>query len=117
MKTAAVIVFLVCLLATEVQGQNQIHKGRCFCADKGVDVVLRKNIEKFEIIPPSPSCGKREIILIIFIIYFFHPLGQPGFGLQRCLCRGAGAKMVKPKLIEKVEIHPISPSCGHLEVV
>ncbi|XP_051751309.1 C-X-C motif chemokine 11-1 isoform X1 [Ctenopharyngodon idella] len=43
--------------------------------------------------------------------------GQPGFGLQRCLCRGAGAKMVRPKLIEKVEIHPVSPSCGHLEVV
>ncbi|XP_067264347.1 C-X-C motif chemokine 11-1-like [Chanodichthys erythropterus] len=42
---------------------------------------------------------------------------QPGFGLQKCLCRGAGAKMVKPKLIEKVEIHPVSPSCGHLEVV
>ncbi|KAK9974476.1 hypothetical protein ABG768_022569 [Culter alburnus] len=65
MKTAAVIVFLVCLLATEVQGQNQIHKGRCFCADKGVDVVLRKNIEKFEIIPSSPSCGKQEIIVTL----------------------------------------------------
>lgn len=55
--------------------------------------------------------------LIIFIIYFHHPLGQPGLGIQRCLCRGPGVKMVKPKLIEKVEIHPVSPSCGHLEVV
>nr|AXF84159.1 chemokine ligand 11 [Ctenopharyngodon idella] len=62
MKIAAVIVFLVCLLATDVQGQNQIHKGRCVCADKGVDVVLQKNIEKFEIIPPGPFCGKREIM-------------------------------------------------------
>lgn len=55
--------------------------------------------------------------LIIFIIYFYHPLGQPGPGIQRCLCRGLGVKMVTPKLIEKVEIHPFSPSCGHLEVV
>ncbi|KAK7164912.1 hypothetical protein R3I94_003330 [Phoxinus phoxinus] len=43
--------------------------------------------------------------------------GQPGPGTQRCLCRGPGVKMVKPKLIERVEIHPVSPSCGHLEVV
>ncbi|CAM4539662.1 unnamed protein product [Leuciscus chuanchicus] len=65
MKTAAVIVFLVCLLAPEVHGQNKIHKGRCFCAGKGVDVVLRKNIEKFEIMPPGPSCGKQEIIVTL----------------------------------------------------
>uniref|UniRef100_A0A8C1S8B1 Chemokine (C-X-C motif) ligand 11, duplicate 5 n=1 Tax=Cyprinus carpio TaxID=7962 RepID=A0A8C1S8B1_CYPCA len=65
MKTAAVFVFLACLLATEVQGQNKFHKGRCFCADKGVDVVLLKNVEKFEIIPPSPSCGKQEIIVTL----------------------------------------------------
>uniref|UniRef100_A0A671RIM8 C-X-C motif chemokine 10-like n=2 Tax=Sinocyclocheilus anshuiensis TaxID=1608454 RepID=A0A671RIM8_9TELE len=62
MKTTAVFVFLSCLLATEVQGQK-FSKGRCFCADKGVNVVLLKNIEKVEIIPPSPSCGKQEIIV------------------------------------------------------
>ncbi len=55
--------------------------------------------------------------IIITIIYFYHPPGKPGLGIQRCLCLGAGFKMVKPKLIEKVEIHPISPSCGRLEVV
>lgn len=55
--------------------------------------------------------------IIISIMYFYHPPGKPGIGIQRCLCRGGGLKMVKPKLIEKVEIHPISPSCGHLEVV
>ncbi|XP_052446352.1 C-X-C motif chemokine 11-6 [Carassius gibelio] len=65
MKTVAVLVFLACLLATEVQGQNKFHRGRCFCADKGVDVVLLKNIEKFEIIPASPSCGKQEIIVTL----------------------------------------------------
>ncbi|XP_073696758.1 C-X-C motif chemokine 11-6-like [Garra rufa] len=65
MKTAAVFVFLACLLATKVQGQNKFHKGRCFCADKGVDMVSPKNIEKFEIIPPSPSCGKHEIIVTL----------------------------------------------------
>ncbi|XP_050966795.1 C-X-C motif chemokine 11-6-like isoform X2 [Labeo rohita] len=65
MKTAAVFVFLACILAMEVEGQNKFHKGRCLCADKGVDVVLPKNIEKFEIIPPSPSCGKQEIIVTL----------------------------------------------------
>ncbi|KAG1937290.1 C-X-C motif chemokine 11-6-like [Pimephales promelas] len=65
MKTAAVIVFLVYLLAPEVHGQNKTHKGRCFCADKGADVVLRKNIEKFEIMPQSPSCGKQEVIVTL----------------------------------------------------
>ncbi|XP_026067081.1 C-X-C motif chemokine 11-1 [Carassius auratus] len=43
--------------------------------------------------------------------------GRPGIGIQRCLCRGAGLRMVKPTLIEKIEIHPVSPSCGHVEVV
>uniref|UniRef100_A0A8C2B6L8 Chemokine (C-X-C motif) ligand 11, duplicate 1 n=1 Tax=Cyprinus carpio TaxID=7962 RepID=A0A8C2B6L8_CYPCA len=37
--------------------------------------------------------------------------------LSLCLCHGAGLNMVKPKLIEKIEIHPISPSCKNLEVV
>uniref|UniRef100_A0A8C1IVN6 C-X-C motif chemokine 11-1-like n=2 Tax=Cyprinus carpio TaxID=7962 RepID=A0A8C1IVN6_CYPCA len=55
--------------------------------------------------------------VIISIIYFYHPPGKPGIGIQRCLCRGAGLKMVMPKLIEKVEIHPVSPTCAHLEVV
>uniref|UniRef100_A0A8C1M708 Chemokine interleukin-8-like domain-containing protein n=1 Tax=Cyprinus carpio TaxID=7962 RepID=A0A8C1M708_CYPCA len=41
----------------------------------------------------------------------------PGIGIQRCLCHGDGLNMVKPKLIEKIEIHPISPSCKNLEVV
>ncbi|KAK9974470.1 hypothetical protein ABG768_022563 [Culter alburnus] len=89
MKTAAVIVFLVCLLATEVQGQNQIHKGRCFCADKGVDVVLRKNIEKFEIIPSSPSCGKQEIIVTL----------KNGAG-QRCL---NPESLFTKNIIERIE--------------
>lgn len=55
--------------------------------------------------------------IIISFIYFYHPPGKPGTGIQRCLCHGAGLNMVKPKLIEKIEIHPISPSCKNLEVV
>ncbi|XP_042580371.1 C-X-C motif chemokine 11-1-like isoform X2 [Cyprinus carpio] len=43
--------------------------------------------------------------------------GGPGIGIQRCLCHGDGLNRVKPKLIEKIEIHPISPSCKNLEVV
>ncbi|NP_001373708.1 C-X-C motif chemokine 11-1 precursor [Danio rerio] len=36
---------------------------------------------------------------------------------QRCVCLGAGLNMVKPVLIEKIEILPSSPSCGHMEVI
>lgn len=43
-------------------GQERSSKGRCFCADKGANMVLVKNIEKVEIIPPSPSCRKHEIM-------------------------------------------------------
>jgi len=43
-------------------GQDRSSKGRCFCGDKGANMVLVKNIEKVEIIPPSPSCHKREIM-------------------------------------------------------
>ncbi|XP_056314196.1 C-X-C motif chemokine 11-6 [Danio aesculapii] len=59
MKTAAL--FLVCLLATQIYGQKKIN--RCLCVGKGLDMVLLRNIEKFEIIHPSPSCGKQEIIV------------------------------------------------------
>ncbi|XP_048044294.1 complement factor H-like [Megalobrama amblycephala] len=51
-------------LNPECYGQNQIHKGRCLCPH-GVSVVLVKNIEKVEIIPPSPFCGKQEIIVTL----------------------------------------------------
>ncbi|XP_056125997.1 C-X-C motif chemokine 11-1 [Rhinichthys klamathensis goyatoka] len=61
---------------------------------------------------------KTVAALLVFISLAIVAIeGQPGPGIQRCLCRGPGVKMVKPKLIEKVEIHPVSPSCGHLEVV
>ncbi|XP_055056009.1 C-X-C motif chemokine 11-6 isoform X1 [Misgurnus anguillicaudatus] len=65
MKTVAAFVFLACLVAVGVNGQDRSSKGRCFCADKGVNMVLVKNIEKVEIIPPSPSCAKQEIIVTL----------------------------------------------------
>ncbi|XP_065123111.2 C-X-C motif chemokine 11-6-like [Paramisgurnus dabryanus] len=65
MKTVAALVFLACLMAVGVNGQDRSSKGRCFCADKGVNMVLVKNIEKVEIIPPSPSCAKQEIIVTL----------------------------------------------------
>lgn len=43
-------------------GQARVPKGRCFCADKGVNMVPPKLIEKVEIIPPSPSCKTQEIV-------------------------------------------------------
>ncbi|KAF4113033.1 C-X-C motif chemokine 11-6-like [Onychostoma macrolepis] len=65
MKTTAAFVLLACLMAVGVKGQNRSSKGRCFCADKGANMVLVKNIEKVEIIPPSPSCHKHEIIVTL----------------------------------------------------
>ncbi|XP_026068521.1 C-X-C motif chemokine 11-6-like [Carassius auratus] len=65
MKTIAAFVLLVCLIAVGVKGQDRSSKGRCFCADKGANMVLVKNIEKVEIIPPSPSCCKHEIIVTL----------------------------------------------------
>ncbi|XP_039505906.1 C-X-C motif chemokine 11-1 [Pimephales promelas] len=61
---------------------------------------------------------KTVAALLVFISLAFVAIeGQRAPGIQRCLCRGPGVKIVNPKLIEKVEIHPASPSCGHLEVV
>ncbi|XP_042579349.1 C-X-C motif chemokine 11-6-like [Cyprinus carpio] len=65
MKTIAAFVLLVCLIAVGVKGQDRSSKGRCFCEDKGANMVLVKNIEKVEIIPPSPSCRKHEIIVTL----------------------------------------------------
>ncbi|KAG1937291.1 C-X-C motif chemokine 11-6-like [Pimephales promelas] len=65
MKTIAAFILLACLIAVGVKGQDRSSKGRCFCADKGANMVLVKNIEKVEIIPPSPSCHKREIIVTL----------------------------------------------------
>uniref|UniRef100_A0A673FQH5 Chemokine (C-X-C motif) ligand 11, duplicate 8 n=1 Tax=Sinocyclocheilus rhinocerous TaxID=307959 RepID=A0A673FQH5_9TELE len=62
MKTATFIV-LVCLLVVEVKGHSLDVKGRCICADKGVNKVSRKAIEKVEIILPSPSCKRLEIVV------------------------------------------------------
>ncbi|XP_073697495.1 C-X-C motif chemokine 11-6-like [Garra rufa] len=65
MKTIAAFLLLACLIAVGVKGQNRSSKGRCFCADKGANMVLVKNIEKVEIIPPSLSCRKHEIIVTL----------------------------------------------------
>ncbi|KTF76996.1 hypothetical protein cypCar_00026312 [Cyprinus carpio] len=75
MKIITAVVILGCLLVVEVKdngkmhfsppGQARVPKGRCFCADKGVNMVPRKLIEKIEIIPPSPSCKTQEIVVTL----------------------------------------------------
>ncbi|XP_051964904.1 C-X-C motif chemokine 11-6-like [Xyrauchen texanus] len=65
MKTGTYIVLLISLFAVEVKGQAKAIKGRCLCADKGVNMVLPKMIEKVEIIPPSPSCENQEIVVTL----------------------------------------------------
>uniref|UniRef100_A0A8C1HBJ3 Chemokine (C-X-C motif) ligand 11, duplicate 8 n=1 Tax=Cyprinus carpio carpio TaxID=630221 RepID=A0A8C1HBJ3_CYPCA len=62
MKMATFIV-LICLLVVKVKGHSLDVKGRCICADKGVNKVSLKAIEKVEIIPPSPSCKRMEIVV------------------------------------------------------
>ncbi|CAM4539689.1 unnamed protein product [Leuciscus chuanchicus] len=65
MKTFTAMVVLGCLLAVEVKSQARAPKGRCFCADKGVNMVSPKLIEKVEITPPSPSCENQEIVVTL----------------------------------------------------
>ncbi|XP_050966794.1 C-X-C motif chemokine 11-6-like isoform X1 [Labeo rohita] len=65
MKTIAAFALLACLIAVGVKGQDRSSKGRCLCVDKGVNMVLLKNIEKVEIFPPSPSCHKHEIVVTL----------------------------------------------------
>ncbi|XP_056312958.1 C-X-C motif chemokine 11-6 [Danio aesculapii] len=43
--------------------------------------------------------------------------GQARAPSIRCLCAHKGVNMVPPKLIEKVDIIPPTPSCGNLEIV
>ncbi|KAI7812949.1 putative C-X-C motif chemokine 11-like [Triplophysa rosa] len=64
MRTVTAFVLLACLIAIGVNGQDR-SRGRCLCADIGVNIVLRKNIEKVEIIPPSASCERQEIIVTL----------------------------------------------------
>ncbi|XP_056601092.1 C-X-C motif chemokine 11-6-like [Triplophysa dalaica] len=64
MRTVAAFVLLACLVALGVNGQDR-SRGRCLCGDTGVNIVLRKNIEKVEIIPPSASCKRQEIIVTL----------------------------------------------------
>ncbi|XP_059405142.1 C-X-C motif chemokine 11-6-like [Carassius carassius] len=65
MKIITAVVILGCLLVVELEGQARFPKGRCFCADKGVNMVPSKLIEKVEIIPPSPSCKTQEIVVTL----------------------------------------------------
>ncbi|XP_066510320.1 C-X-C motif chemokine 11-6-like [Hoplias malabaricus] len=64
MKTAAVLA-LICLLLVDVRGQARNPKGRCWCADAGLKMVRLNRVEKLEILPPSASCGKQEIIAVM----------------------------------------------------
>ncbi|XP_073695619.1 chemokine (C-X-C motif) ligand 11, duplicate 8 [Garra rufa] len=65
MKTATAFIVLVCLLVVKVKGQSLHVKGRCICADKGLDKVSPEAIEKVEIIPPSRSCKRVEIVVTL----------------------------------------------------
>ncbi|KAL6465585.1 hypothetical protein MHYP_G00257180 [Metynnis hypsauchen] len=61
MKTVAALA-LICLLVVDVRGQARDPRGRCLCADGGLKMIRLNRLEKLEILPPSPSCGKQEII-------------------------------------------------------
>ncbi|NP_001119885.1 chemokine (C-X-C motif) ligand 11, duplicate 8 precursor [Danio rerio] len=65
MKTAAAFVALGCFLMVEVKGKIPDLKNRCLCADKGANNVNLKTIEKIQIIHPSPSCKRLEIVVTL----------------------------------------------------
>ncbi|KAL7839591.1 hypothetical protein SRHO_G00262490 [Serrasalmus rhombeus] len=61
MKTFAALA-LICLLVVDVRGQARDPRGRCLCADGGLKMLRLNRVEKLDILPASPSCGKQEII-------------------------------------------------------
>uniref|UniRef100_A0A4W4DS12 Chemokine interleukin-8-like domain-containing protein n=1 Tax=Electrophorus electricus TaxID=8005 RepID=A0A4W4DS12_ELEEL len=58
MKTIATFI-LICLLVA------RHTRGRCLCGDSGLKVIRVNRVEKVEILSPSPSCDKQEIIVTL----------------------------------------------------
>ncbi|KAI4893532.1 hypothetical protein NFI96_011215 [Prochilodus magdalenae] len=56
---------LICLLVVDVRGQARDPKGRCLCAGVGLKVLRLNRVEKVELLPPSASCGKQEIVVTL----------------------------------------------------
>uniref|UniRef100_A0A672KSR4 C-X-C motif chemokine 11-like n=2 Tax=Sinocyclocheilus grahami TaxID=75366 RepID=A0A672KSR4_SINGR len=99
MKTTTFIV-LVCLLVVEVKGHSLDVKGRYICADKGVNKVSRKATEKVEIILPSPSWKRLEIVVTM-----------RGAG-QKCL--NPGSRFTKKYILTAIQ-KMSSMICDHSE--
>uniref|UniRef100_A0A4W4DQR3 Chemokine interleukin-8-like domain-containing protein n=1 Tax=Electrophorus electricus TaxID=8005 RepID=A0A4W4DQR3_ELEEL len=64
MKTIATFI-LICLLVADIKGQARHTRGRCLCGDSGLKVIRVNRVEKVEILSPSPSCDKQEIIVTL----------------------------------------------------
>ncbi|XP_016380889.1 C-X-C motif chemokine 11 [Sinocyclocheilus rhinocerous] len=56
-------------------------------------------------------------VVILGCLLVVEVKGQARAPKGRCFCAGKGVNMVPPKLIEKVEIIPPSPSCKTQEIV
>ncbi|XP_030641419.1 C-X-C motif chemokine 11-6-like [Chanos chanos] len=63
MKLTVALFLFACLLAVNVEGQARNGVSRCVCRDAGVMHVQRTRVEKIEVLPPSASCDKQEIIV------------------------------------------------------
>ncbi|XP_043096037.1 chemokine (C-X-C motif) ligand 11, duplicate 8 isoform X2 [Puntigrus tetrazona] len=95
MKTAAAFIFLVCCIVLEVKGYTLPGKRRCLCADKGVNKISPKAIQKVKIIPPSPSCKRLEILVTL----------KRGAG-QKCLNPGSEIAKYLLKAIQEKNKSP-----------
>ncbi|XP_030622226.1 C-X-C motif chemokine 11-1-like [Chanos chanos] len=63
MKSTVALLPFVCLLVVNVEGAARPLTSRCKCQDVGVERVHPARVQKIELLPPSSSCSKLEIIV------------------------------------------------------
>ncbi|XP_066510875.1 C-X-C motif chemokine 11-1-like [Hoplias malabaricus] len=72
--------------------------------------IITKKITK-----ENMKCTAAVVILACLVIV--HVQGQARPSVMRCLCQGAGVKMLNHKRVEKIEVYPPGPSCGNMEII
>ncbi|XP_053336966.1 C-X-C motif chemokine 11-6-like [Clarias gariepinus] len=65
MNSAAVFLVFACLLTVHVEGQAKPSVRRCLCQVHMMEKVRLQRIDKIEVYPPSASCEKSEILVVL----------------------------------------------------
>ncbi|XP_043915688.1 C-X-C motif chemokine 11-1-like [Protopterus annectens] len=56
-------------------------------------------------------------LLILVCISHVTVKGSPVLGKGRCICKGSGYNFIRPKNIEKLEVHPKNTFCDKVEII